>query len=336
MIADVRALIREIHPDIHAKGTDYTRDSVPERDEVLAYGGRVEIVGDPKDHSTTSFLSQMQQGRGHQGRVTVDSMTQNEKQSRRAPRTSWTWSRIARRIRVPLGFAFAVLYLWRARPTWVSLIVGVAIAALGLGIRAVASGHVDKNEELAMTGPYALRPQSAIPRLDRYCYWVRGRGTRCRDRLVIVVMFVVIYVPTIRSEERYLRTRFPGYSAYARAVPRLAPRTLRFGGMTPGLLARALPEASRVQCVIRRCRDAGGAGGKDALVPWMILTLLRPISVLLFLLALARFRHARDHRTGQMRPGRQRQLAQEATIGAAAHIHPLRARVLLSYPDVAL
>jgi rfaE bifunctional protein nucleotidyltransferase chain/domain len=59
---DVRALIREIHPDVHAKGTDYTRESVPERDEVLAYGGRVEIVGDPKDHSTSSFLSQMQNG----------------------------------------------------------------------------------------------------------------------------------------------------------------------------------------------------------------------------------------------------------------------------------
>lgn len=55
---DVRALIREIHPDIQTKGTDYTRDTVPERDEVLAYGGRVEIVGDAKDHSTTTFLGQ--------------------------------------------------------------------------------------------------------------------------------------------------------------------------------------------------------------------------------------------------------------------------------------
>ena len=62
---DVRALIREIRPDVHAKGTDYTRDSVPERDEVLACGGRVEIVGDPKDHSTSSLLQQMQRGRGH-------------------------------------------------------------------------------------------------------------------------------------------------------------------------------------------------------------------------------------------------------------------------------
>ena len=53
---DVRALIREIKPDIHAKGTDYTEQTVPERDEVLAYGGRVAIVGDPKDHSSTDLL----------------------------------------------------------------------------------------------------------------------------------------------------------------------------------------------------------------------------------------------------------------------------------------
>jgi rfaE bifunctional protein nucleotidyltransferase chain/domain len=53
---DVRALIREIHPHVHAKGTDYTAETVPERDEVLAYGGRVEIVGDPKDHSSTETI----------------------------------------------------------------------------------------------------------------------------------------------------------------------------------------------------------------------------------------------------------------------------------------
>ena len=61
---DVRALIRELCPDIQAKGTDYTRDTVPERDEVLACGGRVEIVGDPKDHSTSNFLGQMRTSGG--------------------------------------------------------------------------------------------------------------------------------------------------------------------------------------------------------------------------------------------------------------------------------
>ena len=56
---DVRALVRELQPDIQAKGTDYTRDTVPERPEVEAYGGRVEIVGDPKDHSTTELLGRI-------------------------------------------------------------------------------------------------------------------------------------------------------------------------------------------------------------------------------------------------------------------------------------
>lgn len=53
---DVCALVREIRPDVHAKGTDYTVESVPERDEVLACGGRVAIVGDAKDHSSSEML----------------------------------------------------------------------------------------------------------------------------------------------------------------------------------------------------------------------------------------------------------------------------------------
>ena len=53
---DVRALLRAIRPDVHAKGTDYSADSVPERDVVQEYGGRVEIVGDPKDHSATELI----------------------------------------------------------------------------------------------------------------------------------------------------------------------------------------------------------------------------------------------------------------------------------------
>jgi rfaE bifunctional protein nucleotidyltransferase chain/domain len=60
---DVSALIREIHPEVHAKGTDYTAESVPERDEVIACGGRVEIVGDPKDHSATEIISRLEQRR---------------------------------------------------------------------------------------------------------------------------------------------------------------------------------------------------------------------------------------------------------------------------------
>jgi rfaE bifunctional protein nucleotidyltransferase chain/domain len=53
---DVRAIIREIRPDVQAKGTDYTAESVPERDTVKEYGGRVEIVGDAKNHSTSEII----------------------------------------------------------------------------------------------------------------------------------------------------------------------------------------------------------------------------------------------------------------------------------------
>jgi rfaE bifunctional protein nucleotidyltransferase chain/domain len=53
---DVRAIIREIRPDFQAKGTDYTVDSVPERDTLAEFGGKIAIVGDPKDHSTTEII----------------------------------------------------------------------------------------------------------------------------------------------------------------------------------------------------------------------------------------------------------------------------------------
>ncbi|HVF56034.1 MAG TPA: adenylyltransferase/cytidyltransferase family protein [Pyrinomonadaceae bacterium] len=55
----VEALLLAIRPDIHAKGTDYTADTVPERDVVRSYGGRVAIVGDPKDHSSTEMVKKV-------------------------------------------------------------------------------------------------------------------------------------------------------------------------------------------------------------------------------------------------------------------------------------
>ena len=56
---DVNRLLRVLKPDVHCKGTDYTPETVPERDTVLAYGGRIAIVGDPKDHSTRNVLARI-------------------------------------------------------------------------------------------------------------------------------------------------------------------------------------------------------------------------------------------------------------------------------------
>jgi D-glycero-beta-D-manno-heptose 1-phosphate adenylyltransferase len=56
---DVRRLLLELRPDVHCKGTDYTADTVPERDVVRSYGGRVAIVGDPKDHDTRKLIARI-------------------------------------------------------------------------------------------------------------------------------------------------------------------------------------------------------------------------------------------------------------------------------------
>jgi len=56
---NVRGIIWALQPDVHVKGTDYTPDSIPEADEVRAYGGRTAVAGDPKDHSTTELARRM-------------------------------------------------------------------------------------------------------------------------------------------------------------------------------------------------------------------------------------------------------------------------------------
>ena len=134
------------------------------------------------------------------------------------------WSRVARRIRVPLGFAFAVLYFWLARPTWRFLALGAVLIVPGLLIRALASGHVRKNEALATSGPYAYtrNPLYLGSLLIGVGFAVASRSWWVG--LVLVVMFFAIYVPVIRGEEKFLREKFPEFAEYARRVPRMFPR----------------------------------------------------------------------------------------------------------------
>ena len=138
-----------------------------------------------------------------------------------------TWSRIARRIRVPLGFLLAVAYIWLARPTWSSIAIGAAVALAGVAIRASASGHVKKNTELTRTGPYAY---TRNPLYVGSIVIAAGFAIAAMSPwvvLILVVMFVAIYVPVIRSEEAFLRSTFPDFDEYCRQVPRLVPRLSR-------------------------------------------------------------------------------------------------------------
>ena len=134
------------------------------------------------------------------------------------------WSRIARRIRVPLGFAFAVVYLWLANPAPAMLAIGSILVAAGLAIRAVASGQLRKNESLATSGPYSYtrNPLYLGSILIGIGFAVVARSLWIW--ILLAAMFTVIYVPVIRSEEAFLRSQFPDFALYASRVPRLAPR----------------------------------------------------------------------------------------------------------------
>ena len=144
------------------------------------------------------------------------------------------WSHQARRIRVPLGFAFAAFYIWRAQPSWTSLIVGIAVASMGISLRALAAGHVKKNREVTMTGPYAYVRNPLY--LGSIIIGV-GFAVAARDiwiAVVLVVFFFAIYVPVIRGEQNYLREHFAEYHDYTRRVPSLLPRAIWFKGITQG------------------------------------------------------------------------------------------------------
>jgi protein-S-isoprenylcysteine O-methyltransferase Ste14 len=134
------------------------------------------------------------------------------------------WSVIARRIRIPLGFVFAVIYFWLARPTWRSLALGLVAIVPGLLIRALASGHVRKNEALATSGPYAY---TRNPLYLGSLFMGIGFAVAARSWWIgagLVIMFFVIYLPVIRGEEKFLREKFAEFEDYSRRVPRLLPR----------------------------------------------------------------------------------------------------------------
>ena len=128
---------------------------------------------------------------------------------------------------MPLGFLFAVFYFWLARPTWRSIALGMIGVLPGLVIRALASGHVRKNEALATSGPYAYtrNPLYLGSLLMGLGFAVAARSWWVGA--VLVVMFVAIYLPVIRDEEAFLRQKFPEFEEYARRVPRMVPRLVR-------------------------------------------------------------------------------------------------------------
>lgn len=151
----------------------------------------------------------------------------------------WTWSRIARRIRVPLGFIFAALYISLARPAWWSISLGAGISLFGVVIRGLASGHVRKNEELTTTGPYGYtrNPLYLGSIIIAIGFAIAARSLWIG--IVLIVLFLAVYLPVIRAEEEFLRSKFSNFDEYASRVPRLFPR-LTSASRDPGSFSRQL------------------------------------------------------------------------------------------------
>jgi protein-S-isoprenylcysteine O-methyltransferase Ste14 len=132
---------------------------------------------------------------------------------------------LIQRLRVPIGFFTAILFVVFSRPTWKSLAVGVPIALCGALVRAWASGHLRKNAELAMSGPYAFTRNPLY-----FGSFVMALGCAlCGGGLWLglwlMAFFLMVYLPVMRAEADYMRRLFAGdYENWAANVPLFIPR----------------------------------------------------------------------------------------------------------------
>ncbi len=145
----------------------------------------------------------------------------------KGPKGLERWQKVARRIRVPLGFLTAALYLfelWRREPRPAAVAWSLLLVLPGLWLRGYASGYVKKNRELTQTGPYAY---TRNPLYLGSILIAAGFAVALLSwpvAAMLAAMFLIIYVPVIASEERFLRSNFADFDAYCRRVPRLIPR----------------------------------------------------------------------------------------------------------------
>jgi hypothetical protein len=133
-------------------------------------------------------------------------------------------SLLAKRLRIPLGFVLGIAYLALVRPTPQSLILGAAVALVGVLVRGWASGHIMKNDRLATSGPYA---HTRNPLYFGSFLIAAGFALAAHWSLLLLVIafFVLIYWPTMERERVNIRGRFPdAYAEYERNVPAFFPR----------------------------------------------------------------------------------------------------------------
>jgi protein-S-isoprenylcysteine O-methyltransferase Ste14 len=127
------------------------------------------------------------------------------------------------KLRVPVGFVMAAAFLWLSAPTWTSLAAGLPISIAGLAVRAWAAGHLEKNLDLTVSGPYShVRNPLYLGTLGVAAGFAIA-SRRWELGVLFAAVFLLIYLPVVELEEQHLRKLFPAYESYADRVPKLVP-----------------------------------------------------------------------------------------------------------------
>jgi protein-S-isoprenylcysteine O-methyltransferase Ste14 len=175
------------------------------------------------------------------------------------------WQKIARRIRVPLGFVFAAVFLGLARPSGRTMLASLVLVVPGVWLRGYASGYVKKNAELATTGPYAYTRNPLYLGSMLIAFGFAAAAASWVILVLLAVLFAAIYIPTILGEEAYLREHFAGFAAYAHSVPRLLPR------LSAGRVAAAGERGGFSRALYRKHREYNALMGAGAIYAALVL-----------------------------------------------------------------
>jgi len=132
---------------------------------------------------------------------------------------------LIQRLRVPAGFITVILFVIFSRPTWNSLVAGIPVALFGALIRAWASGHLRKNAELAVCGPYAFTRNPLYFGSFLMAVGCAVCGGSLWLGLWLALFFLAVYVPVMQAEAAHMRTLFGDeYEKWAANVPLFIPR----------------------------------------------------------------------------------------------------------------
>lgn len=135
-----------------------------------------------------------------------------------------SYANTVQRLRVPSGLLLAAAFVWLSQPVLPTLLLGFPVALMGLALRAWAAGHLRKNQELTVSGPYAFVRNPLYLGTLLTALGCTIAAAQPYLAALVGAVFLLVYLPVMQQEEQHLATLFPEFAAYAKRVPQLFPR----------------------------------------------------------------------------------------------------------------